>query len=145
MGGVKHMLGQKVKLFVADLNASVAFYRDALGFEEVAHREVQLSGKMLSHTILKHGPVILSLGLRDRLPDGHHLLRSDGEQGLGVELCFYVPDEDLETMFARVTPIAPGRVDPLAMRPWGNRDFRVSDPDGYYIRIGAPDEELTVA
>ena len=137
------MLGQKLKLFVGDLDAPMAFYRDALGFEEVAHREVQLGTKMLSHTIVKSGPVILSLGLRDRLPTGHHLLRGEGEQGLGVEICLYVPDEELDTLFARVRPVAPGRIDRLAMRPRGARDFRVSDPDGYYIRVGAPDEEFS--
>jgi lactoylglutathione lyase len=24
---------------------------------------------------------------------------------------------------------------PLQDRPWGLRDFRISDPDGYYLRI----------
>ena len=87
------MIGQKLKLFVDDLDASVAFYCDALGFEEVAHREVPLGDTVLSHTIVRSGSVILSLGLRDRLPTGHHLLRSSGDQGLGIEICLYVPDE----------------------------------------------------
>lgn len=138
------MLGQKLKLFVNDLDVSVAFYCAALGFEEVVHREVELGDKILSHTIVKSGPVVLSLGLRDRLPSGHHLLRAVGEQGLGVEVCLYAPDDELDAMFARVRLLAPGRVDPLAMRPWGTRDFRVADPDGYYIRVGAPDEEFAV-
>jgi lactoylglutathione lyase len=139
------MIGHKLKLFVEDLDASVAFYRDALGFEEIAHREIQLGDKMLSHTIMKSGPVLLSLGLRDRLPSGHHLNRSEGEQDLGVEICLYLPDEQLDAMFARVTPLAPGRIDALAMRPWGARDFRISDRDGYYIRVGAPHDEFVDA
>jgi hypothetical protein len=26
-------------------------------------------------------------------------------------------------------------VEPLRLRPWGLHDFRVADPDGYYLRI----------
>jgi uncharacterized glyoxalase superfamily protein PhnB len=26
-------------------------------------------------------------------------------------------------------------LEPLRERPWGLRDFRVVDPDGYYLRI----------
>ncbi len=26
-------------------------------------------------------------------------------------------------------------IEPLLVRPWGLTDFRVADPDGYYLRI----------
>jgi uncharacterized glyoxalase superfamily protein PhnB len=26
-------------------------------------------------------------------------------------------------------------VEPLAARPWGQTDFRLIDPDGYYVRV----------
>jgi uncharacterized glyoxalase superfamily protein PhnB len=28
---------------------------------------------------------------------------------------------------------------PMQDRPWGLRDFRVADPDGYYLRITTPE------
>jgi lactoylglutathione lyase len=30
-----------------------------------------------------------------------------------------------------------GRIEPLADRPWGARDFRLVDPDGYYVRVSS--------
>jgi hypothetical protein len=28
-----------------------------------------------------------------------------------------------------------GQFEPLSARPWGQTDFRLIDPDGYYIRV----------
>ncbi len=40
--------------------------------------------------------------------------------------------EDLE---AALADAAHAVAEPLQDRPWGLRDFRVSDPDGYYVRV----------
>jgi hypothetical protein len=32
-----------------------------------------------------------------------------------------------------------GRMEPMLDRPWGLRDFRMVDPDGYYLRITSHD------
>jgi len=51
---------------------------------------------------------------------------------IGTEIVLYV--SDLEDMCRLLTAAdyEPGRV---AFQPWGDRDFRITDPDGYYLRI----------
>jgi len=36
-------------------------------------------------------------------------------------------------------------VEPLRMRPWGARDFRIADPFGYYLRITEGRQERPAA
>jgi lactoylglutathione lyase len=48
-----------------------------------------------------------------------------------VEIVLDVPDAALEA----VERAGHELVEPLSDRPWGLRDFRVTDPDGYYLRI----------
>jgi lactoylglutathione lyase len=54
-----------------------------------------------------------------------------------VEIVLETPD--LDALYERVRrsgyPLAAAMQD----RPWGLRDFRVADPDGYYLRITTPE------
>jgi lactoylglutathione lyase len=144
-----NILAQKVELFVQDVERSASFYVDALGFERAPTRTVMLAGRELVHVPLRNGPVMLGIGLLSRLPTEHYHRRagSNAFLGLGVELCLYVADSDLETWYARAKA-AGAQFDrtgsePLSMRPWGARDFRVLDPDGYYVRVTAPDRDFS--
>ena len=51
----------------------------------------------------------------------------------GVEIVIEVEDVDAEA--ATVSQEGWPLDEPVTERPWGLRDFRVLDPDGYYIRI----------
>lgn len=53
-------------------------------------------------------------------------------RGYGVEIVVMVDDVDL--LYESVKDTA-NVVEPLRMRPWGKKDFRVSDPFGYYLRF----------
>ena len=67
--------------------------------------------------------------------EGHYLGREIAtlRRGLGVEIVLEVDDVDgwRDRVAASGHPI----LEPLRDRPWGLRDFRISDPDGYYPRI----------
>jgi uncharacterized glyoxalase superfamily protein PhnB len=52
--------------------------------------------------------------------------------GLGVEIVFEVADL---AEYEHRAQLAGAVYEPLRDRPWGRRDFRVVDPDGYYIRV----------
>jgi lactoylglutathione lyase len=137
------LIGQKIELFVLNLEESADFYRRALGFEVGATREVALAGTVLRHTPIWNGPTMIGLGLLPLLSPAHHLRREglDAARGIGVEFCLYVNDADLDLYYARALRECKTKVEPLVLRPWGSRDFRVVDPDGYYVRISAPDRD----
>jgi lactoylglutathione lyase len=136
------LIGQKIELFVSNLEETADFYRRALGFEVGATREVALDGAVLRHTPIWNGPTMIGLGLLPRLSPSHHLRREglDAARGVGVEFCLYVDDADLDLYYARAVRECK-QVEPLVVQPWGSRDFRVVDPDGYYVRISAPDRD----
>lgn len=52
--------------------------------------------------------------------------------GHGVEII--VTTSDLDALYERAKELG-AIVEPMRMRPWGVRDFRIADPFGYYLRI----------
>lgn len=119
--------GLRAELFVTDVARSTAFYREVLGFETLREDP---SGYCSVH---REGAV---LGLSDivRLPEGHPARPGLGEAlGRGVELVVMV--EDIAAAHARAAGTGQADVSELVTQSWGLTDFRVVDPDGYYIRI----------
>ncbi|WP_433305511.1 VOC family protein [Actinoplanes sp. CA-030573] len=143
----------RMELFVADLDAGVGFYRDVLGFEVERQAE--------DYASLRRGVVVLGLGPVAKLPEhaegrGFTRQRLRGDKGAGVEIVLEVDDMDeLRALYERCR--RRGAVsEPLELRPWGLYDFRLTDPDGYYLRIthgnaaarpvvGDPDQPTTSA
>ena len=116
----------RIELFVEDIERSAAFYRDVLGFT----REYESDG----YVAMRRGSAVFGIGLARNLPPGHHLRRRDGDRnGVGVEIVLEV--DDVEAALAAVERAGYPVLTPLAARPWGSRDFRLLDPDGYYLRI----------
>jgi lactoylglutathione lyase len=118
----------RLELFVGDLETSIAFYCDILGFD-VQRREAD-------YTSLRCGTVILGLGPIAKLPlsQGYftqHRLQSN--RGAGVEIVLDV--EDIHALYTYVQQTSYPITEPLMLRPWGLTDFRLADPDGYYLRL----------
>ena len=72
---------------------------------------------------------------RTGLGPGFTRARLAGVRGAGVEIVLEV--EDVEIALEAFERAGRDVVEPLLARPWGLRDFRVVDPDGYYLRITA--------
>ena len=117
----------RLELFVDDLEASVTFYVNVLGFA-VERRDVD-------YAALRNGAAVLGLGLARNVPTGHHFGQAAlrGPRGTGAEIVLEVADVD--ACFRRVVDGEQPVADTLRDRPWGARDFRIVDPDGYYLRI----------
>ena len=121
----------RMELFVDDLDVSVAFYVDVLGFHVVR--------RSADYVSRRHGAVVLGLGPVAKLPDhdgpGFSKRRLAVDQGAGVEIVLEV--DDVTQLTALHDRCRAGRVvvDALQRRPWGLSDFRVVDPDGYYLRL----------
>ncbi|RLL48477.1 hypothetical protein D8M04_04255 [Oceanobacillus piezotolerans] len=69
------------------------------------------------------------------LPDRHPLKVTGNSQkiGLGVEIVLEV--EDVNDVYNKVVAKGYPIHTELTKRPWGMNDFRIMDPDGYYLRI----------
>jgi lactoylglutathione lyase len=113
----------KFEIFVTDASESTRFYQ-MLGFS-VAHAKID------GYTTLRSGSTIVALSpvpwwLPLRLAS---FLR---RPPIGTEIVFYVSAlEQLREQLVK-SGYAPGAI---ALQPWGDRDFRLTDPDGYYIRL----------
>lgn len=118
----------RLELFVADLEKSVDFYTKVLGFE-------RLKGEP-DYVPLRSGSVLISLGPATGLPKKHHFNPEiqNSRRGLGIEIVLEV--DDVRSHFEKATASHYGQVvSPLRKQPWGLTDFRITDPDGYYLRI----------
>jgi len=118
----------RFELFVREMGVAVAFYTEVMGFDLLREEP--------GYSSLRRGEVTLGLGPISKLPaDGGYFTRdiADQRRGLGVELVLEV--DDLDAYHARVLTSEYEIFEPLRERPWGLRDFRVVDPDGYYLRI----------
>jgi lactoylglutathione lyase len=119
----------RLELFVADLDASIGFYEHALGFT--------LERREAGYASLRRGDAVLGLGRIAELPPdgpgpGFTQQRLSGVRGAGTEIVLEV--EDLDAAFA-VADTQARVAEPITARPWGLRDFRLADPDGYYWRV----------
>lgn len=56
----------------------------------------------------------------------------DTPRGYGVELVIMI--DDIEAYYKKVKDSA-NVVEPLKLQPWGSKDFRCTDPFGYYLRF----------
>jgi predicted enzyme related to lactoylglutathione lyase len=119
----------RLELFVEDMEASIAFYARVLVFDLARHEPGDYAS-------LSRGGVVLGICPVAKLPEkGGYFGRNISAQrrGLGVEIVLEV--DDVEWWSSRVAASGHPILEPLQDRPWGLKDFRISDPDGYYLRI----------
>lgn len=118
----------RMELFVEDMDRSIAFYHDVLGFGLLRRDE--------GYASVRRGDVTFGIGPIAKLPDvGGYFTRprlAKG-RGLGVEIVLEV--EDIAAEYERVLATGHPVGEPLQDRPWGLTDFRLTDPDGYYLRV----------
>lgn len=111
---------------VNDLERSMAWYRDVLGFsiDERWERDGKLMG-----VSLKWGKVTFMIG-QDDWQKGR-----DRKKGEGFRI-YCGTNGDVDAIAAGIKARG-GVLDTEPMdQPWGSRDFAISDPDGFKITIG---------
>jgi len=113
----------RLEIFPADLNATVRFYVDLLGFALVTDRRTDVPAYLaMARGDVRIGAVAVPGGsaANRRPPTGVEIvlevdyLHAERDR---IKLAGWPIDED------------------IVRRPWGLQDFRVLDPDGYYLRF----------
>lgn len=118
----------RFELFTSDIEKSVAFYRDILRFAEMPSNG--------NYQPMHRGDVHIGIGTGDTLPEGHYFrpeIVTNARKGIGIEFVLEVDDIEEEYIFIQSTnyPIK----EKLKKQEWGLTDFRLVDPDEYYLRI----------
>ena len=122
-----HALSLMASMTVKDLPASLAWYRDTLGFD--VDQEHEREG-LLRAVSLKAGNVRILLNQDDGAKG------FDRIKGQGISLQF-TTSQSVDEIAKRVR--AHGGTlgsEPMDM-PWGARMFRLNDPDGYMLVISS--------
>jgi len=112
-------------LTVNDLAASLAWYRDVLGFivAEEFRREDRLLGVRMTA-----GAVDFLLG-QDDFAKGR-----DRKKGVGLRL-YAITGQDVDQLAAAIKERGGQLAQEPQDQPWGARDLAVVDPDGFVISI----------
>lgn len=117
-------------LAVRDVERSVAFYCDVLGFEQLEYPHIPL---------LRRGDLQLFLVEESPPTDdrpGVTLTPPAGPERMPVNLVFEV--EDVATEYAALSERGLRFLAPPAQPPWGGWRCFAQDPDGYLIEIEQP-------
>jgi uncharacterized glyoxalase superfamily protein PhnB len=115
-------------LTVSDIHASIAFYRDVLGF--IVVDTIEREGELVGASV-RAGTVDILLG-QDDFTKGRNRVK-----GVGSRL-YCVTHQDIDEIAAAIKQRG-GRLDSEPQdQPWGTRDFAVTDPDGYRLSISSP-------
>jgi lactoylglutathione lyase len=109
-------------LQVSDLQTSLGFYRDLLGFEVTYSFPSEQEPQFVSLTV--EGGA-LGLGGTD-----------EPVQSASTSIWLYTDDVDSAVADLRTAGVAV--VAEPSDQPWGERVASVADPDGYVVHIGAP-------
>lgn len=120
---------------VQDFDRALAFYRDALGMEQLADWSSE-AGRVVA---LDAGRAVLELldeaqaGVVDEIEAGR---RVSGTVRFALRVA------DSEVMARRLAEAGAAPVAPPVMTPWGDRNARVEAPDGMQLTLFTPGEPL---
>ena len=120
-------------LFVEDMNRSIAFYCEVMHFE-VTRAEPADNPTFAS---LKRGDSGIMLSPFGESFEGWVMVpEAEKRRGSAAPVSFYIEAIDsLEDEYARAQSGGATIVDPLGTRPWGQTEFTMADPDGFWWAV----------
>jgi predicted enzyme related to lactoylglutathione lyase len=123
------LTGSSAVLLVADIERSVGYYRDRLGFD------CEVYGEPTDFCVAKRDEAIVLMALCDdpgRIVPNWRIV----DKVWNV----YIRVDDVETLYAEVIERGAAIDYSIYNAPSGFREFGVQDPDGHDIGIGQPIE-----
>ena len=115
-------------IFVRDIDSSRHFYQDLLG------QEVEMDFGL--NVGFKNGLALWQVNHASQMIFKHSAGNEKTLDHQNFELYFETPD--LETVSARLSDAGIQFIHPLREQPWGQRAFRVCDPDGHIVEVAEP-------
>ena len=112
-------------LTVRDVDASIAFYHEVLGFPE--NNVVRMPDGKAVHGMARRGSVMVQFS-----PEGPADPPASA-RGAGVVLYIQIGDEDIDHYWETVVGAGAKVLEPIETKFWGDRTFIVADPDGYHV------------
>ena len=122
----------RVALTVQDFDQALAFYRDALGLDQIADWSSP-SGRVV---VLDAGRATLEL-LDEAQAEAVDAIEAGHRVSGTVRLAVKVADSDDRA--GRLVAAGAVRVAPPVMTPWGDRNARVQAPDGIQLTLFTPE------
>ncbi len=113
----------RIEIFCGDLDATVRFYGRALAFDLVDDRRRTAQ----PYVALRRDDVRIGAVASVAVPPDRRLPPA------GTEIVLEV--DDLAAEVARISGSGAVLLEEVLRRPWGLRDVRLVDPDGYYLRV----------
>lgn len=125
-----------IELHVPDFDAIKDFY-GKLGFKKVW--EYPPKGQS-GYLVMKRENSILAFFCGNKKVYNHPFFKRFPKttiRGYGVEIAIYISDVDINTYYQDILDKLGKKfiVQPLIVKPWGSKDFRLVDPFGYYLCI----------
>ena len=117
-------------LAVVDIEASIEFYTQKLGFTHEWSMPPGVNGKTDFACVKLDGSEIL-LGTMDFVAQGDESKRGTGIQ-LYIELSSSV---DIDAIYTQAKSTGVNITRPIEDRDWGERAFNFKDPDGYHYML----------
>ena len=115
-------------IFVSDMQASRAFYEELLEQEVLADFGANVPFKSgFSLWEAKHAVGVIYKGQREAPAK---LGRDNVE--------YYFESPDLDAVWTKVEQGWKDVIHPIEEAPWGQRGFRLHDPDGHVVEVGEP-------
>ena len=122
----------RITLTVQDFGQALAFYRDALGLEQLADWSSE-SGRVV---VLDAGRATLEL-FDDAQAEAVDAIEAGRRVSGTVRLAMQVADSN--DMAQRLVAAGAVRVAPPVVTPWGDRNARVQAPDGMQLTLFTPE------
>ena len=112
---------------VGEMAAGLAFYVDQLGFA------LERGGPTDDNSAIARGDARLMIEVAGDLYSERYNEAIRRRLGTPSAMALYMEAPDLEELYMRLQASGVEIVDPLADRPWGQREFTVADPDGNWL------------
>ncbi|KAB2331733.1 MULTISPECIES: VOC family protein [Bacillaceae] len=119
----------RIEFFVNDIEKSIFFYQNLLKLELSQQGEKSVS-------FISNESFLLLTSI-EVLDDNHYFKKHNfAKMGGGVE--FIIITDQVEEIYKNIKQKNPNSIESdLKLQTWGMLDFRVIDPDGYYIRVSS--------
>lgn len=117
---------QSINLRVANVEESLRYYQEVLGFEDDFHHGAE-DGALMYASMKCDGAQVMLSSLED-VPETARPFR-----GAGVDVLFNLQDGDVDAYYAQVKQKGARIAVEIEDKFWGHREFVVEDPDGYRL------------